>query len=363
MNSYQNMVRVPGASYFPMPPQNQPQHLDRRAPPTQPAPQVHTPSLPISGENVRSNLVSVEMMGSGSLPNLSVVERDEKPLIEFSPPRDHKNSENSELVSSAKKSPSKRGNLDLTYNEMHFSQDDLERDVSIRDVLYNEQLNSSASSESISLNLEEAKRGRNMKELTSERKPSTNLGSSRRASKKSAEDGDKKYLEIKENSLETTKSARKSLDLEYQEIRFSSNDFSTEDLTNKSSRKFSGSSKHKKPTDRKQRSLNSSVPEVSEHGGPAINSATVSRKHSGHAKTNAQIRGDLEAYKRSSKTGSNSSVNISSMNSSNSRRRSFQRAPSSLDLDRSRMDALNFNDVNGKRRSFFSVFRSSTDKK
>lgn len=308
--------------------------------------------------------VSTEMMVSGSLPNLADVEDEEKPLIEFSPPRDSKVDDPQKVTSSVtEKSPLKRGNLDLSYNEMNLSQDDIHKDASLRNFLYNENLNSSISSDSISLNLEDVKQGRRSREILRDRTPSTRMSSSRRQDKKSGLEHDKRHLEVSDLNTEGTEPGRKSLDLQYQEIRFSSTDFSNDDMSGKSSRKVSHSSKHRKPIEKKHSNMNSSEPNVSERTDSSNNRNSSVRKHSGTAKTNSQVREDLERYKRSNKKGSNSSVNISSMNSGASRRRSFQRTPNSLDLDRSRIDLTGYNDSSGKRRSFFSVFRSSTDKK
>lgn len=304
--------------------------------------------------------------------------KEQEPLIEFSPPKEQLYARQNEVTAgenspTLQKTSSRHGNLDLSYNEMDLSQEDITKDSAMHDALHTGGMDSSmASSESIELNLEDARRGNRSLRVDRMAMPTRRFDSP--SQRKGDTSDEKKVVEEQESILGEMNPSRRSLDLKYHEVHFSSPDLNNENESKHLNRhKTSGPSKHKTTHTTKHKS--SDTNELGAHSGRRVHSTSssnsTSRKYSSNsgnsAKGTAQIKNDLERYKTSNKSGSNSSVNISSTSVSGMRR-SFAKARQSLDLERVRREALNNSDssVNasgGKRRSLFSVFRGASDKK
>ncbi|QLQ80431.1 hypothetical protein HG537_0D04310 [Torulaspora globosa] len=285
-------------------------------------------------------------------------------LIAFSPPKQTTREDaivNRENATSLQKQRSRHTSLDLSYNEMDLSQDDVKADSP---AFHTGGMDSSiASSESIELNLDEAKIGARSLRISRDGVPSRSFEppTVRRR------DCHIEELTVHQKEPQHDIPARRSLDLQYHEIHFSSPDLNSENHHNSTE-----TTKHK--TNRV--SSKKTTPALSDgatrgHHGSTHSSGATSRKHSTNIgngpKTASQIRNDLERYKAKNSSDSNSSVNLSSTSLSGMRR-SFAKARQSLDLERVRREALNnsesaVNANTGKRRSLFSVFRGSTDKK
>lgn len=293
--------------------------------------------------------------------------REEELLIAFSPPKQHGDQNvgdrpNPEILTS----PSRRGNLDLSYNEMDFSQEDLMKDR--QDPLDTGGMDSSiASSESIEMNLEDTKRGNRSLRINRSEFP---RGYDSPIPRRHEAGNEKNSTDEREAESVKETSGRRSLDLKFHEVRFSSPDLNNQNVPVHSGHlKESSANKHKPTHSHKQRNTESTdaVSHVARRNHSTGSSSSASRKHSSNninvVKTGSHARNDLERTKTSNGS-SNTSVNNSSTNLSGMRR-SFAKARQSLDLERVRREALNNSDsaISGKRRSLFSVFRGNSDKK
>lgn len=301
--------------------------------------------------------------------------KEEELLIAFSPPKQSTHEDaiaNTENFASSEKPRHKHASLDLSYNEMDLSQEDIKADTG-SPVLHTGGMDSSmASSESIELNLDEAKMGARSLRISRDGVPSRSF------EPPAVRRRDFRVEEITAHRNETEKEipARRSLDLQYHEIHFSSPDLNSENPNLTNHHNSAEATKHKanRPSSKKTSAALSdgaSQSAARSNHRSANSSGATSRKHSSNIgsgpKTASQIRSDLERYKAKNSSDSNSSVNLSSTSLSGMRR-SFAKARQSLDLERVRREALNnsesaVNASTGKRRSLFSVFRGSTDKK
>lgn len=324
----------------------------------------------------------------GSEPLTEERKREDELLIAFSPPKNQPNVHpdsiaNETSPSKVSKDAAKHESLNLTYNEMDLSQEDLSQEDLMKSdtnsiALHTGGLDSSmASSESIELNLDEAKLGgRSLRIKRAGAQGSSTASPLGRRRDFRTEEREAQQLD---SDSETEIPRRRSLDLQYQEIHFSSPDLKSENAPTLlgHQRKTSGTSKQKashsvskKLSDPSDTSSHSASHKSRRNHESANSSGTTSRKHSTHggsaSRTTSQNKGDLEKYKAKNSSGSNSSINISSTSVSGMRR-SFAKARQSLDLEKVRREALNNSEPSlnaastGKRRSLFSVFRS--DKK
>lgn len=304
-------------------------------------------------------------------------QRREEELITFSPPTQPEYAEQGTAEAGAsteiQKSPSRHGNLDLSYNEMDLSQDDITKDEANQEGVDTGEVDSSmASSESIEMNLEDTRRGN--RSLRIDRADFPRGHDSPIPRRHLAAENEKSKVEEREPESGKETSARRSLDLEYHEVRFSSPDLKNQHTPSRPGyMKEPSTNKHKATHLHKQRFTDSSesLSHAARRKHSTGSSSSASRKHSSNSvnqpKTGPQAKNGLEKIRTSNGSSSNSSVNNSSTNLSGMRR-SFAKARQSLDLERVRREALNNSDptVNasgGKRRSLFSVFRGGSDKK
>ncbi|EDO16675.1 hypothetical protein Kpol_1052p22 [Vanderwaltozyma polyspora DSM 70294] len=293
-------------------------------------------------------------------------------LIELSPPRlprkpSNKKSEESTGMKKSRSFEKPRANLDLTYNELDFSQDDSQTtpgsDASPTDELENSML----SSESIDINLDDAKKGKHLGRISNinsikndevkfkspllitgdNSHPRSELVSKGHSSRSKDDSFKKTTVDIK--------NSRRSLDLKYQEVHFTSPDLKAQSRasnpsTNKNSNIQTG---HSDSSSSHLHSNSNSHGNVFQYGSTSShrnnNESTLSRNGN-------RVNHDLEKYKNSRKGESGSSISLSS-----EVRNSFSRARQSLDLERLRRDNFKSESSSGKRRSFFSVFKG--DKK
>ncbi|SJM81791.1 related to serine/threonine-protein kinase AKL1 [Zygosaccharomyces bailii] len=221
------------------------------------------------------------------------------------------------------KTPSK--NLDLTYNEMDLGSDDPKpkRSTQARREAFSSTQSDMASSESIEIDLDDAKRA-------TKRSPRTSNDKSTPAPEKLF-----RHLNSSSGSL------RQSLDLKYQEVHFSSPDLA----------------KQAKETKRQDNG------DQGGRRGHPNNHSDSNRRHSNNSggPSNSPPKNEMERYKNTRKNNSNSSINVSGSTGSDMRK-SFAKARQSLDLEKIRREAVKGEAViAGKRRSLFSVFRG--DKK
>ena len=310
-----------------------------------------------------------------NLPNSSSPEKEEK-LIDISPLR-----VNNKTLFDKKTSiqalethfnPERHcGNLDLTFNELDLSQDDSQVNTPATELPNaDEQENSILSSESIDINLHDAK-VRKQKSMYSEADSKVANSQTKRNVSKSlsqvTSDGTK--INIKRHSKASgsasqrysdervlinsePKGERRSLDLKYQEVHFSSPNLGSQAKSAGSSYKSSSKSKAK---DEGQQSYTHSHSHSNKQGRSYNYSHPANGKigtDTGLVKSTTRANHDLENYENSSGSGNESNTSLS-----DGVRNSFSRARQSLDLERLRRDTSKTTDTS-KRRSFFSsVFR------
>lgn len=252
-------------------------------------------------------------------------------------------------------------NLDLSYNELDLSTDDSpQRGSHIRQ----EANTSSDSSESIDIDLDDARKDR-----THQQNPGNSQSQSRQRQQQPASNEiltQQSEIPFRQRLNSSSGSLRRSLDLKYQEVNFSSPESekpATRDATKRpdmrshaESRRYSNNSLHNKNPN-----TNSGI----ENNEVDINSASPPPE------SPSQNNDDLEKYRDTRKNSSNSSVNVSvgagvggpASGAGGEVRRSFAKARQSLDLEKIRREALKGEAaIAGKRRSLFSVFRGN-DKK
>lgn len=303
---------------------------------------------------------------SSSLTNRQ--KKEEELLIAFSPPKQHEDQNTKASDVNIQPSPSKRGNLDLTYNEMDLSREDLMKDNQSQTEMDMGDMESSiASSESIELNLEDSKRGRRSLRVNGTDFP---RGYDSPIPRRRGGERDKSTTDDPETDIEKETPRRRSLDLKFHEVRFSSPDLKSQNplLNNKQH----GGHKHRVHLHKQRnKEVTEPAPQTARRNHSTGSSGNASRKQSSHqmnsSKTGPQNKSDgLQKMKTSNGSSSNSSLNSSSTSLSGMRR-SFAKARQSLDLERVRREALNNSESSvasgGKRRSLFSVFRGSSDKK
>lgn len=381
--NFQGIPQNPNSPYYPVQqtqPPKQPSHSEAMAPPPPPLPQT---SVNIPQEDIPPPIPSHPKLRSGknrvepseSLPNLSEqISKGEELLLEFSPQKEQNYGQNNDRSTKSgspviQNNSGKIGSLDLSYNEMDLSQEEIKRSSAMRDALYTGGMDSSiASSESIELDLEDARMGGRSVRRIAANEPIAK-GPSPPIHRRHLLGGDTQFEEVN-NSSSSVRPSRRSLDLKYHEVHFSSPDLGHEDSTINLENKSSVASKHNAAISEKTRIINNA--ESGRRGIASNTSSRSSRKQSSNSgtsgtssKVKAQVRHDLEKYQSSSKKGSNSGINISTQNSTGMRK-SFAKARQSLDLERVRREALKNSEGglgSGKRRSLFSVFRGSAEKK
>lgn len=321
-----------------------------------------------------------------SIASSGSVKKEDELLIEFSPSHQkgyvkQDTVSNKEDVIKSQRETNKHGSLDLSYNEMDLSQEDIAKTDTESIPLHTGGMDSNmASSESIDLDLDEARLGGRSRLMNRDDIPSRSFESPAPRRR----DFRKEELAARENESESEREvpARRSLDLQYHEIHFSSPDLNGSNVPNLTNHHKSTSGKLKQ---RAGRHLHKKTPESSDggsHSGPHISrnkretpnggSTSANRKHStnssGGPRTTAQVKSDLEKYKAENSSSSSISLSVSTSSLSNMRR-SFNKARQSLDLERVRRETLNnsegsLNATSGKRRSLFSVFKGgNADKK
>lgn len=205
---------------------------------------------------------------------------------------------------------------------------------------------SMVSSESIDIDLDDARRGK-----ASERRPLHN----ERGRKELPRTNDAKkpnQFEDKDHSSASTRQPRQPLDLNFQEVNLSSPTLTQEHRNKTGSPAPQSHHSHRVPPH-----SSTTISENKRHS-TGHESTRSSGKHEMH-RTNSKPRHDLERYRQSKDRDSNSSITISTSTPSEMRK-SFARARQSLDLERIRREATanNGSGSSGKRRSIFSVFRS-----
>ncbi|CAI4055299.1 hypothetical protein SKDZ_02G1650 [Saccharomyces kudriavzevii ZP591] len=268
----------------------------------------------------------------------------------------------------------RNGVLNLSLNEMDLSRDDTGAAVSSfssssssssiqpgklsgrkgsnkRNKFSTEDLEDSiVSSESIDIDLDDARRG-----TPSERRPLHN----ERGHKDLSRSGDaNKPNQFKNRDLSSasTRQPRQSLDLNFQEVNLSSPTLTQEHRNKNDSSAPQSHHSHRVPPH-----TSTAISESKRHSTGHDSSTRLSAKHEAH-RTSSKPRHDLERYRQSKDRDSNSSITISTSTPSEMRK-SFARARQSLDLERVRRETMASNGTSsggssGKRRSFFSVFRS-----
>ncbi|CAI7142459.1 CFC_collapsed_G0002450.mRNA.1.CDS.1 [Saccharomyces cerevisiae] len=209
---------------------------------------------------------------------------------------------------------------------------------------------SMVSSESIDIDLDDARRGK-----TAERRPLHN----ERGHKDQARSSDaskSNQFKSKDFSSVSTRQPRQSLDLNFQEVNLSSPTLTQEHRNKNDSPAPNSHHSYRVPPH-----ASTAITENKRHSTGHELSTRSNGKHETH-RTGSKQRHDLERYRHSKDKDSNSSITISTSTPSEMRK-SFARARQSLDLERVRREAMassasSSGGSNGKRRSFFSVFRS-----
>ncbi|EJS44833.1 akl1p [Saccharomyces arboricola H-6] len=208
---------------------------------------------------------------------------------------------------------------------------------------------SMVSSESIDIDLDNARRGK-----ASERRPLHNERSHKDLSRPNDVNMSNQF-KMKDVSSPSKRQPRQPLDLNFQEVNLSSPTLSQEHRNKNDSQASQSHHSHRGPPH-----SSTTMTENKRHS-TGHESTRSSGKHETH-RTNSKPRHDLERYRKSKDRDSNSSITISTSTPSEMRK-SFARARQSLDLERVRREAMassgsGSGSSGGKRRSIFSVFRS-----
>ncbi|CCE61479.1 hypothetical protein TPHA_0A04030 [Tetrapisispora phaffii CBS 4417] len=278
-----------------------------------------------------------------------------------------------------------RNDLELTLNELHLTGETNSIDTpTSENTRHYDFEDSILSSESIDINLEDTKkkktrqifntdqlRGLEEHGKANEHHQSKNLTKKYHSSdSKNKIDSSKENHNVSHNNSSTNlavpekKVGRRSLDLKYQEVHFSS-----PDLSGASRKKNAGQSQHNHfPVYEGNKKIHKSI--YNERQMDNQHSSTYNKPNSSYAnsqmrsynqqsnnsnnntslaRSNTRANHDLERYKEKSSNQSNSSISLGDV------KNSFSRARQSLDLERMRRDNFQKTTESGsKRRSFFS---------
>ncbi|CAR30966.1 ZYRO0E06864p [Zygosaccharomyces rouxii] len=278
------------------------------------------------------------------------------------------------------RTPSK--NLDLSYDEFDLNSNDPPKPISHikRDTFDSAStVSSTASSESIQIDLDDARRERDR----TQQPPASN--------EKLTQPPEKPIRQTIDSS---TGSLRRSLDLKYQEVHFSSPETQrppTKEATRRQDvadpprrphgdiRRHSNNNANSNNDNNNNNSNNNNSNSnnnnnTTNNGTSAGSGSANAGGTSSNAGTNASSgsppslqNNDLDRYKNAHKNSSNTSVNASGPASGSGGgevRRSFAKARQSLDLEKIRKEAVKGEAaLSAKRRSIFSVFRGPDKKK
>lgn len=265
-------------------------------------------------------------------------------------------------------------NLDLSYDELDLNTNYLPRrnsGIKHHSLASSSTKSSTASSESIALDLADARRERDRTQQHQQPQPP--------ASNEKLNQPPEKPVRPTINS--STGSLRRSLDLKYQEVHFSSPE-TQRPSAKEPARRQDLSDQHRRPYGDSQgrgintgssnyNSTNSKI-DVTAAGGGANLARTSSNSGAnvGSESPPSHQTNELERYKNTHKNSSNSSLNVNSAaavsgsGGGSEVRRSFAKARQSLDLEKIRREAVKGEAaLSAKRKSIFSVFRGGGDKK